>query len=94
MPVRSITDKAQVIICLCTLQILSVICGKGRTHDFTLFKQSKLRILTEILKIKIEHVNRRCKIFRIVKATYRGKHKHYRKTWTVVATLGNLRYTP
>jgi hypothetical protein len=129
------TLKAQLVICLCTLQILSVICGKGRAHDFTLFKQSNLRILNEILKyvdlgyqgiqklvansklpfktsknkpltpeqkqynrllaklrIKIEHVNRRCKIFRIVKETYRGKHKHYRKTWAVVAALVNLRY--
>ncbi|HEO65306.1 MAG TPA: IS5/IS1182 family transposase, partial [Spirochaetes bacterium] len=40
----------------------------------------------------IEHINRRCKIFRIVKETYRGKHKNYRKTWNVVAALVNLRY--
>jgi hypothetical protein len=131
------TIKAQLIVCFCTLQILSVICGKGRTHDFTLFKQSQIRILTDILKyadsgyqgiqkllanckipfkksknkpltpeqkqynrllaqlrIKLEHVNRRCKIFRIVKETYRGKHKHYGKTWTVIAALVNLRYAP
>lgn len=129
------TIKAQLIVCLCTLQILSVMCGKGRTHDFSLFKQSHIRILKDVLKyadsgyqglqkllansklpfkrsknkpltpeqkqynrllaklrIKIEHVNRRCKIFRIVKETYRGKHKHYGKTWTVVAALVNLRY--
>lgn len=129
------TIKAQLMICLCTLQILSVICGKGRAHDFTLFKQSKIRILTDLLKyvdsgyqgiqkllanskipfkrsknkpltpkqkqynrllaklrIRIEHVNRRCKIFRIVKETYRGKHKHYGKTWTVISALVNLRY--
>jgi hypothetical protein len=132
---RRHTIKVQLVICLCPLQILSLICGKGRTHDFRLFKQSKLRMLSTILKyadlgyqgiqtlvansklpfkkskntpltpaqkqynrllaelrIKIEHVNRRCKIFRIVKDTYRGKHKHYGKTWTVVAALVNLRY--
>ncbi len=44
------------------------------------------------LRIPIEHVNRRCKIFRIVKEIYRGKHNNYHKTWTVVAALVNLRY--
>ncbi len=42
-------------------------------------------------RIRIEHVNRRCKIFRITKETYRGKHKNYSKTWNVVAALVNLR---
>ena len=129
------TIKAQLVVCLISLQILYITFGKGRTHDFTLFKQSHLRILKKILKyadsgyqgiqkllansnipfkklknkpltpeqkqynhllsklrIRIEHVNRRCKIFRIVKETYRGKHKHYGKTWSVVAALVNLRY--
>jgi len=44
------------------------------------------------VRILIEHVNRRCKIFRIVKETYRGKHKNYGKTWNIVAALVNLRY--
>lgn len=44
------------------------------------------------VRIAIEHVNRRCKIFRSVKETYRGKHKNYHKVWTVVAALVNLRY--
>jgi hypothetical protein len=43
-------------------------------------------------RIVIEHVNRRCKIFRITKEIYRGKHKHYGKTWNVIAALVNLRY--
>lgn len=43
-------------------------------------------------RIRIEHVNRRCKIFRITKETYRGKHKNYSKTWNVIAALVNLRY--
>jgi AraC-like DNA-binding protein len=129
------TIKAQLIVCLTSLQVLLVVCGKGRTHDFRLLKQCQLRIKKELKKyadsgyqgllklypnsvtpikkprhreltkeekrynrelakvrIAIEHVNRRCKIFRIVKETYRGKHKHYHKTWTVVAALVNLRY--
>jgi hypothetical protein len=44
-------------------------------------------------RIAIEHVNRRCKIFRIVKETYRGKHKNYGRTWNLVAALVNLRYS-
>lgn len=129
------TIKAQLIVCLTTLTILVVVCGKGRTHDFALFKRTRRGILSSILKyadagyqglqkllantmlpfkrrknkpltpeqkqhnrelarirIKIEHVNRRCKIFRIVKETFRGKHKHYGKTWTLVAEFVNLRY--
>lgn len=122
-------------MCLKTLQVLMVVCGKGRMHDFTLLKRCHLRVhhalkkyadagyqgLAKLyshsftprkgtkkhplsqedktynrelarLRIPIEHVNRRCKIFRIVKETYRGKHKHYHKTWTLVCALVNLRY--
>jgi hypothetical protein len=131
------TIKAQLIVCLNTLQILLIVCGKGRTHDVTLLKRCRLRIKQELkkyadsgyqgilklypnsltpikkprnreltkaerrynrelakIRIAIEHVNRRCKIFRIVKDTYRGKHKNYHKTWTVVAALVNFRYDP
>lgn len=129
------TIKAQLIVGLFSLHILSVVCGLGRTHDFTLFKQTRMsfaphievyadsgyqgmtgvhansiipvkkpkgreltseerahnRALTKV-RIAIEHVNRRCKIFRIVKDTYRGKHKHIGLTWNVIAGLVNLRY--
>ena len=43
-------------------------------------------------RILIENVNRRCKIFRIVKEVYRGKHKNYSLTWNLVAALVNARY--
>lgn len=122
-------------VCLMTLQIYSVICNKGRVHDFRLLKESKLKISSEIKKlgdsgyqgldklyensetpvkksknkpltkedrtynrelskvrISIEHVTRRCKIFRSTKEVYRGKHKNYGKTWNVIAALVNLRY--
>ncbi len=46
------------------------------------------------MRIVAEHVNRRCKIFRIVKDKYRGKHKNYSKVWNVIAALVNLRYKP
>ena len=43
-------------------------------------------------RILVENVIRKCKIFRITKDTYRGKHKNYGKTWNLVAGLVNLRY--
>ena len=43
-------------------------------------------------RVRVENVIRRCKIFRICKETYRGKHKNHAKTWNVVAALVNLRY--
>jgi hypothetical protein len=43
-------------------------------------------------RVFIEHVNRRCKIFKIVKDVYRGKHKNYSITWHLVAALVNRRY--
>jgi hypothetical protein len=132
---RRHTIKAQLVVCLFTLQILSVVCGPGQIHDFALLKHAHLRIAARIdkyadagyqglskwyrnsltpikkpkhrnltpderaynralarVRIHIEHVNRRCKIFRIVKETYRGKHRHVQITWTLVAVLVNLRY--
>jgi hypothetical protein len=65
-------------------------------------KKSKKKPLTEDdksynrklakVRIGVEHVNRRCKIFKIVKDKYRGKHKNYSKVWNVIAALVNLRY--
>lgn len=129
------TIKAQLIVGLFSVQILSVACGPGRSHDFTLFKETRTAFASQIevsadsgyqgiadrhskrvipikkpkgreltdderthnralarVRIAIEHVNRRCKIFRIVKETYRGKHKHVRLTWNLIAGLVNLRH--
>lgn len=44
-------------------------------------------------RILIEHINRRCKIFRLVKELYRGKHKKFNKNWNMVAMLVNFSYT-
>ena len=43
-------------------------------------------------RIVVENVIRRCKIFRITKDVYRGKHKNHGKIWNLVAGLVNLRY--
>jgi len=61
--------------------------GKSRTAEDRVHnkKLSKQRIL-------IENVNRRCKVFRIVKDVYRGKHKNYSLTWNLVSALVNLRH--
>lgn len=39
----------------------------------------------------IEHRNRECKIFRICKDRYRGKHTNYEKTWKLVSAIVNLK---
>ena len=44
-------------------------------------------------RIPIEPVNRWCQIFRMVKETYREKHRNYGKTWNVIAAIVNLRYS-
>lgn len=125
----------QLIICAVRLTILSVVLAKGRQHDFSLFKESRVLLHRDSLlladsgyqgvegyhkkslipikkkkgcsltaddkaqnkalskrRIFVENVNRRCKIFRIVKDVYRGKHKNYSLTWNLVAALVNARY--
>ena len=39
----------------------------------------------------VEHRHRECKIFRICKEQYRGKHKNYEKTWKLVSAIVNLK---
>lgn len=65
------------------------------------FKSSKHHPLTKEQKrynrqlakerTMIEHRNRECKIFRICKDRYRGKHKNYEKTWKLVSAIVNLK---
>ena len=112
--------KAQITASAETGQILSVVCAKGKQHDFTVFKESDILIHTDstvladsgyqgiqkyhknsMIPIKkkkgierseedkaynkelskkrvfIENINRFCKIFRMVKDVYGGKHKNY-----------------
>ena len=39
----------------------------------------------------VEHRNRECKIFKICKEQYRGKHKNYEKNWKLVSAIVNLK---
>ena len=48
-------------------------------------KQFNRRLATQ--RVGIEHIVRWCKIFRITKDIYRGKHRNYGKTWNVIARL-------
>ncbi len=52
-------------------------------------KQANRQLAQE--RIIIEHRNRECKIFRICKERYRGKHKNYEKTWKLVSAIVNLK---
>ena len=45
------TIKVQLVICLATLEILSVVCRKGKVHDYRIFKESCLAIAPEINKL-------------------------------------------
>ena len=40
-------------------------------------------------RVKIEHVNRTCKCFRIVKETYRNRLNHIGQIWLIVCGLVN-----
>ena len=64
---------------------------KPKHRELTPVERAYNRILAK-LRVRIEHVNRRCKIFRITKEVYRGNRRHIQKVWTVVAALVNYRY--
>jgi uncharacterized protein (DUF2344 family) len=123
------------LVCKDTQVICGVSCGKGKTHDFKLFKESKVVLNSSVKiladsgyqgihkmhansqipykksktqpltkeqkkfnhllskqRILVENVIRRCKIFRITKEVYRGKHKNYGRTWNLISGLVNFRY--
>lgn len=42
-------------------------------------------------RVVVEHIIRCCKVFRICKAEYRGKHRNVGRTWNLVAMLVNLK---
>ena len=52
-------------------------------------KQFNRRLATQ--RVGIEHIVRWCKIFRITKDIYRGKHRNYGKTWNMIAAIVNLK---
>lgn len=53
-------------------------------------KQKKKNKKLRKKRVKIEHTNRRCKCFRIVKETYRNHLNHITSVWLIVCGLVNL----
>ena len=64
---------------------------KSKKKPLTKEQKRDNRILSS-LRVRVEMVNRRCKIFKAAKDKYRGKHKNYGKVWNVIAGIVNLRY--
>ena len=62
----------------------------SRHHPLTKEQKNSNRQLAKE-RILIEHPNRECKIFRICKEQYRGKHKNYERTWKLAAAIVNLK---
>lgn len=53
-------------------------------------KQKKQNKKFRKKRVKIEHINRKCKCFRMVKETYRNKLKNIANVWLIVCGLVNL----
>ncbi len=126
------TLKTQVVIEQKTLKIICLRHGKGKTHDFRLFKSTGVKFnklikviadkgyqgITKIhnksetpikkpkgkkltkeqkksnrelnrLRIVIEHVNRRLKIFKILSYPYRNRHKRFGLRSNLIAGIYN-----
>lgn len=64
----------------------------GKRHPLTK-EQKRFNHQHSRRRIRVENIIRNCKIFHIVKYTYRGKHKNYGLVWNVVAGLVNFKNT-
>ena len=62
---------------------------KPKNGEFT-EKQKKENKKFRKKRVKIEHVNRKCKCFRMVKETYRNRLNHIEQVWLIVCGLVNL----
>lgn len=62
---------------------------KPRNGELTK-KQKRQNKAFRSKRVRIEHVNRLCKCFRIVKETYRNRLNHIAQIWLIVCGLVNL----
>jgi hypothetical protein len=62
----------------------------SKHHPLTKEQNQRNRQLAKE-RTMVEHRNRECKIFKICKEQYRGKHKNYEKTWKLVSAIVNLK---
>ena len=131
------TLKTQLVVCPQSGQVICLEHGKGRMHDFRLFKNSgvkfgkllkviadkgyqgiaKIHQLSETpikkpkgekltkdmkkynrelnrLRIVVEHVNRRLKIFKILSNQYRNRHKRFGLISNLIAGIYNFEVQP
>lgn len=122
----------QLLINQATLEIICVAIGKGRDHDFKIFKKSKIKAVPRIeaiadkgyqgikkyhansktphkkprnaqlnpeqkrenrslakLRIKVEHIIRILKIFRILSGRYRNRRKRFGLRVNLIAGIYN-----
>lgn len=54
-------------------------------------KQKKDNTKKASKRVPIEHINRKCKIFKICGCRFRGKHKNYEHTWKLISAIVNLK---
>lgn len=54
-------------------------------------KQKKQNKRFRSKRVKIEHINRRCKCFRIVKETFRNHLNHLEDIWLIICGIVNLK---
>jgi hypothetical protein len=116
-----------------TLQIISIDVGKGRRHDYHLYKQSKVHVLKETqivvdtgyqglqkthtktlkptkrskknpltktekktnheissVRVAVEHVIRRVKIFKIMAERYRNRRKRFALRLNLISAIYNF----
>ena len=88
--VQILVDLGYVGICKIHKNAIHPIKSRKKKPLTKANKKFNYELATE--RIPVEHVNRRCKIFRITKEVYRGKHKNYGKVWNAVSAIVNLRY--
>ncbi|MEH2455586.1 IS5 family transposase [Nostoc sp.] len=126
------TLKSQVVIDQSSGEILCTAHGKGKEHDFRIFKNSKLRLRKDIeclgdkgyqgiqklhaksqipkkkprggelnreekksnqklakVRVVVEHINRKLKIFKILSDRYRNRRKRFSLRFNLIAGLYN-----
>lgn len=76
---------------LCKLHVNSILPFKSSKKKKLTKEQKRHNRKQAKERVLVEHIYRQCKVFRIVKDTYRGKHKNYGLNWNLIAALNNLK---
>jgi hypothetical protein len=70
----------------------STIPIKSSKHHKLTLEEKKQNTTLSKKRIKIENINRECKIFRIVKSTRRQKQKKHNLFWNLIVGLVNFKH--